>query len=56
MLVRLLHMLDGELIVDDKTFYPGEYRRGDPGTVDVRIWSATRYSCVLMTSLRDVIL
>jgi len=54
--VEELHMLDGELIVDGTTFHPGDYRRAEPGTVDHRIWSATGCTCVLMTSLRDVIL
>ena len=54
--VEELHMLDGELIVDGTTFHPGDYRRAEAGTVDHRIWSATGCTCVLMTSLRDVIL
>ena len=54
--VEELHMLDGELIVDGTTFRPGDHRRAEAGTVDRRIWSATGCTCVLMTSLRDVIL
>jgi hypothetical protein len=51
-----LYMLDGELIVDDTTFYPGDYRRAERDTVDHRIWSQTGCTCVLVTSFRDVIL
>jgi anti-sigma factor ChrR (cupin superfamily) len=54
--VEELYMLDGELIVDDATFYPGDYRRGDADTVDCRVWSETGCTCVLITSFRDVIL
>jgi hypothetical protein len=54
--VEELHMLDGELIVDDKTFYPGDYRRAEAGTVDHRVWSETGCTCVLITSFHDAIL
>jgi anti-sigma factor ChrR (cupin superfamily) len=50
------YMLEGVLIVDDEKFYPGDYRRRDADSVDRRIWSETGCSCVLITSLRDVIL
>jgi anti-sigma factor ChrR (cupin superfamily) len=51
-----LHLLHGELIIDDKTFRPGDYRRAEPGTVDHRVWTETGCTCLLMTSLHDVIL
>ena len=51
-----LYMLAGELIVDDQTYHPGEYRRADAGTVDQRVWSETGCTCVLITSYRDVLL
>jgi hypothetical protein len=54
--VEELHMLDGELIVDDKTFYPGDYRRAEAGTFDHRVWSETGCTCVLITSFHDAIL
>jgi anti-sigma factor ChrR (cupin superfamily) len=54
--VEELYMLDGVLIVDDQKFYPGDYRRGDAGSVDHRVWSETGCTCVLITSFRDVIL
>jgi hypothetical protein len=54
--VEELHMLQGELIVDDTTFYPGDYRRAEPETVDHRVWSETGCTCVLVTSMRDLLL
>jgi anti-sigma factor ChrR (cupin superfamily) len=53
--VEELHMLHGELIVDDKTFYPGDYRRVEAGSVDHRVWSETGCTCVLVTSFHDAI-
>jgi hypothetical protein len=54
--VEELHMLEGELIVDDEKFYPGDYRRAEAGKVDRRVWSETGCTCVLITSLHDVLL
>jgi anti-sigma factor ChrR (cupin superfamily) len=54
--IEELHLLHGELIVDDKTFHPGDYRRAEPETVDHRIWSETGCTCVLVTSFHDIIL
>jgi quercetin dioxygenase-like cupin family protein len=54
--VEELYMLEGVLIVDDETLHPGDYRRGDPGDVDHRVWSETGCTCVLITSFHDAIL
>ena len=54
--VEELYMLYGELIVDDKTFYPGDYRRAEPNTVDQRVWSESGCTCVLVTSIHDALL
>ena len=54
--VEELYMLQGALVVDEDTFYPGDYRRGDADTVDHRVWSETGCTCVLLTSFRDVLL
>jgi anti-sigma factor ChrR (cupin superfamily) len=54
--VEELHLLDGELVIGDRTLYPGDYNRAEIGTVDRRVWSATGCTCVLITSYRDVIL
>jgi hypothetical protein len=53
--VEELHLLDGELWIDDRKLYPGDYNRAEPGTRDARVWSETGCSCVLMTSTKDVL-
>jgi anti-sigma factor ChrR (cupin superfamily) len=53
--VEELHLLDGELWIDDRKLYPGEYNRAEPGTADRRVWSQTGCSCVLVTSTDDVL-
>ena len=54
--VEELHLLDGELRIDDKRLLPGDYIRGEAGTVDHRVWSETGCTCVLLTSTDDIIL
>jgi anti-sigma factor ChrR (cupin superfamily) len=54
--VEELHLLHGELMVDDKKLYPGDYIRADAGSTDRRVWSETGCTCVLLTSTQDVIL
>jgi anti-sigma factor ChrR (cupin superfamily) len=53
--VEELHLLDGELWIDDRKLYPGDYNRAEPGTGDKRVWSETGCTCVLTTSTRDVL-
>jgi anti-sigma factor ChrR (cupin superfamily) len=48
-----LHLLHGELWVDDRKLYPGDYYCAEPGTADSRVWSETGCTCVLVTSLND---
>jgi DNA-directed RNA polymerase specialized sigma24 family protein len=50
-----LHLLHGELWIDDRKLHPGDYNRAEPGTGDKRVWSETGCTCVLITSTRDVI-
>jgi anti-sigma factor ChrR (cupin superfamily) len=50
-----LHLLDGELWIDDRKLYPGDYNRAPAGTSDARVWSETGCSCVLITSPDDVL-
>ena len=50
-----LYLLDGELWIDDRKLYPGDYQRAEVGTADRRVWSETGCTCVLITSTRDVI-
>ena len=53
--VEELYLLDGKLMIDDKTLYPGDYNRAEPGTGDQHVWSETGCTCVLLTSTRDVL-
>jgi quercetin dioxygenase-like cupin family protein len=54
--VEELHLLHGELMIEDRKLYPGDYNRAAPGSVDQRVWSETGCTCVLITSYHDVIL
>jgi anti-sigma factor ChrR (cupin superfamily) len=54
--VEELHLLHGELMIGDRRLYPGDYNRAEAGTVDRRVWSDTGCTCVLLTSVHDVIL
>jgi len=53
--VEELHLLHGELMVDDKKLYPGDYIRAEAGSADSRVWSETGCTCVLLTSTKDAI-
>ena len=50
-----LHLLDGELWIDERKLCPGDYNLGKPGGSDKRVWSETGCTCVLVTSTRDVL-
>jgi anti-sigma factor ChrR (cupin superfamily) len=53
--VEELHLLYGELRIDDKQLHPGDFIRAEAGSVDHRVWSETGCTCVLLTSTRDAI-
>ena len=53
--VEELHLLDGELWIDDRKLYPGDYNRAQRGTGDKRVWSETGCTCVLITSTEDAL-
>jgi anti-sigma factor ChrR (cupin superfamily) len=53
--VEELHLLDGELWIDERKLFPGHYCDAAPGTSDERVWSETGCTCVLVTSIRDVL-
>ena len=53
--VEELHLLDGELWIEDRKLYPGDYNRGEPGMRDKRVYSETGCTCVLITSTKDVL-
>ena len=54
--IEELHLLHGELMIDDKKLYPGDCIRAEADTVDHRVWSDTGCTCVLLTSTKDLIL
>ena len=51
--VEELHLLDGELWINERRLLPGDYNYGAPGAADEIIWSKTGCTCVLVTSTRD---
>ena len=53
--VEELHLLDGELWIDERKLFPGDYNYGAPGAGDERVWSETGCTCVLLTSTKDVL-
>jgi anti-sigma factor ChrR (cupin superfamily) len=53
--VEELHLLDGELWIDERRLVPGDYNHGAPGERDELVWSETGCTCVLITSTRDVL-
>ncbi len=53
--VEALHLLDGELWIDERKLFPGGYNYGAPGTGDERVWSETGCTCVLITSTEDIL-
>jgi ChrR Cupin-like domain len=53
--VEELHLLDGELWIDERKLFPGDYNYGAPGANDERVWSETGCTCVLITSSKDIL-
>ncbi len=53
--VEELHLLDGELWINERKLVPGDYNYGAPGAVDERVWSETGCTCVLVTSTQDIL-
>lgn len=53
--VEELYLLHGELMIEDRKLYPGDYNRAEPGSGDQFVWSETGCICVLLTSTRDVL-
>lgn len=48
-----LYLLDGVLMIDERTLVPGDYNRAEGGTIDRRVWSETGCTCLLLTSVKD---
>ena len=53
--VEELHLLTGELWIDERKLFPGDYNYAAPGTGDQRVWSETGCTCVLSTSTKDIL-
>jgi anti-sigma factor ChrR (cupin superfamily) len=53
--VEELHLLDGELWIDDRKLLPGDYNYGATGASDDRVWSETGCTCLLVTSTKDAL-
>jgi hypothetical protein len=53
--VEELHLLAGELWIDERKLFPGDYNYGAPGAGDERVWSETGCTCLLVTSTKDVL-
>ena len=53
--IEELHLLDGELWIDDRKLLAGDYNRAEAPTADKRVWSETGCTCVLITGTRDIL-
>jgi hypothetical protein len=53
--VEELPLIDGELWIDGRRLFPGDYNYGPPGAGDERVWSQTGCTCLLVTSTRDIL-
>ena len=53
--VEELHLLEGELWIEDRLLYPGDYNYGEPGASDQHVHTETGCTCVLITSPSDVL-
>ena len=54
--VEEMHLLAGELWIDDRKLFPGDYNYGAPGVRDKRVGSETGCTCLLVTSTNDILL
>jgi anti-sigma factor ChrR (cupin superfamily) len=50
-----LHLLEGELYIEDRKLLPGDYNFGGVGATDTIVRTETGCTCVLITSTRDVL-
>ena len=53
--VEELYLLYGELMIDDKKLYPGDYIRSEADSEDHRVWSETGCTCIILTSTEDIL-
>ena len=54
--VEELHLLHGELWIDERKLVPGDYNYGAPGASHQRVWSKTGCTCILITGTEDTML
>ncbi|HWU54062.1 MAG TPA: cupin domain-containing protein [Rhizomicrobium sp.] len=50
-----LHLLNGELWIDRRKLFPGEYHHAAPGSDDIDVHSETGCTCLLVTSPSDIL-
>jgi anti-sigma factor ChrR (cupin superfamily) len=53
--VEELHLLEGELWIDERKLFPGDYNRAEAPSGDQRVWSETGCTCLLITSTQDIL-
>lgn len=53
--VEELYLLDGELWIDERKLFAGDYNYGAPGERDMHVRSETGCTCLLITSTQDVL-
>lgn len=51
--VEELHLLQGQLWIEERELVPGDYYSAQPGTSDRRVWSETGCTCFLLASPSD---
>jgi len=54
--IEELHLLHGELLVDEKKLRAGDFIKAKLGSTDHRVWSQTGCTCFLLTSTNDELL
>lgn len=50
-----LHLLEGELWIEDRKLVPGDYNSAVAGTADTHVWTETGCTCLLITSPSDLL-
>ena len=50
-----LHLLHGELWIEDRKLHAGDYHRAEAHTREQRVWSSTGCTCALHTSTLDTL-
>ena len=53
--VEELYVLDGELWIEERKLFPGDYSYAAPGEDHARVWSGTGCTCLVVTSTKDTL-